>query len=105
MGQMSAWYILSALGLYEVEPASGRFWLGSPIIDKAELSVEGGTFTIVVINNSDKHPYMKSVKLNGEPYALPYITHEEIVKGGVLTIEMNDAYDHETEAQNKNKHE
>ena len=105
MGQMSAWYILSALGLYEVEPASGRYWLGSPIIDKAELSVEGGTFTIVVINNSDKHPYIKSVKLNGEPYALPYITHEEIVKGGVLTIEMSDAYDHETEAQSKNKYE
>jgi putative alpha-1,2-mannosidase len=79
--------------------------LGSPIIDKAELSVEGGTFTIVVINNSDEHPYIKSVKLNGEPYALPYITHKEIVKGGVLTIEMSDAYDHETEAQNKNKHE
>ena len=89
MGQMSAWYILSALGLYEVEPASGRYWFGSPIIDKAELSVKGGTFTIQVINNSDKHPYIKSVSLNGKPYTLPYITHEEIVKGGLLVIEMS----------------
>ena len=46
MGQMSAWYILSALGFYEVEPASGRYWFGSPVIDHAELTVEGGTFTI-----------------------------------------------------------
>lgn len=91
MGQMSSWYILSALGLYEVEPASGRYWLGSPIIDHAELLVEGGTFTIQVLNNSDDTPYMESVKLNGKPYTLPYITHEEIAKGGVLTIEMGDA--------------
>lgn len=91
MGQMSSWYILSALGLYEVEPASGRYWLGSPIIDHAELMVEGGTFTIEVINNSDDTPYIESVKLDGKPYTLPYITHEEIAKGGVLTIEMGNA--------------
>ena len=84
MGQMSAWYILSALGLYEVEPASGRYWFGSPIIDHAELSVEGGVFTIEVINNSDEHTTIKSIKLNGKPYTLPYITHQDIAQGGVL---------------------
>ena len=92
MGQMSAWYILSALGLYEVEPASGRYWFGSPIIDKAELSVEGGTFTIEVIGNSEESPYIKSIKLNGFPYTLPYIEHADIARGGVLTIEMSNTY-------------
>ena len=88
MGQMSAWYILSALGFYEVEPASGRYWFGSPLIDRAELMVEGGTFTIEVVGNSDTHPYIKSIKLNGEPYTLPYITHADIARGGTMTIEM-----------------
>ena len=92
MGQMSAWYILSALGLYEVEPASGRYWFGSPILDRAELTVEGGTFTIATINNSEENIYVKSIKLNGKPYTLPYITHADIVKGGTLTFEMSDTY-------------
>ena len=92
MGQMSAWYILSALGLYEVEPASGRYWFGSPIIDRAELSVEGGTFTIEVLNNSATRPYIKSIKLNGEHYTLPYIDHADLARGGVLTIEMSNEY-------------
>lgn len=92
MGQMSAWYILSALGLYEVEPASGRYWFGSPLIDRAELTVEGGTLTIKVIGNSEEHPYIKHVWLNGEPYTLPYINHADIARGGVLTIEMGDSY-------------
>lgn len=92
MGQMSAWYILSALGLYEVEPASGRYWFGSPILDRAELTVEGGTFTIATINNSDENIYIKSIKLNGEPYTLPYITHADIVKGGTLTFEMSNTH-------------
>lgn len=92
MGQMSAWYILSTLGLYEVEPASGRYWFGSPTIDRAELTVEGGTFTIEVIGNSESSPYIKSIRLNGEPYTLPYIEHADIARGGVLTIEMTNTY-------------
>ncbi len=92
MGQMSAWYILSTLGFYEVEPASGRYWLGSPTIDRAEIAVEGGIFTIEVIGNSESCPYIKSMKLNGQPYTLPYILHEDIARGGVLTIEMSNTY-------------
>ena len=88
MGQMSAWYILSAVGLYEVEPASGRYWFGSPIVDRAELTVESGTFTIETINNSETNIYIKNIKLNGEPYTLPYISHADIARGGKLTIEM-----------------
>ena len=88
MGQMSAWYILSALGLYEVEPASGRYWFGSPIIDRAQLTVEGGTFTIETIGNSAENIYIQSIELNGEPYTLPYITHADIARGGTLTMKM-----------------
>ena len=88
MGQMSAWYILSALGLYEVEPASGRYWFGSPIIDRAQLTVEGGTFTIETIGNSAENIYIQSIELNGEPYTLPYITHADIARGGTLTVKM-----------------
>lgn len=89
MGQMSAWYILSALGLYEVEPASGRYWFGSPIIDRAELTVEGGIFSIIVINNSAENIYIKSAELNGQPYILPYINHSDIAMGGTLTLVMS----------------
>lgn len=88
MGQMSAWYILSALGFYEVEPASGRYWFGSPIVDHAELTVEGGTFTIEVINNSEENIYIQSAELNGQPYTLPYITHLDIATGGSLILVM-----------------
>lgn len=88
MGQMSAWYILSALGLYEVEPASGRYWFGSPIIDRAQLTVEGGTFTIETIGNSAENIYIQSIELNGEPYTLPYLTHADIARGGTLTMKM-----------------
>ncbi|MGM9736095.1 MAG: GH92 family glycosyl hydrolase, partial [Candidatus Cryptobacteroides sp.] len=52
VGQMSAWYILSSLGFYEVEPASGRYWFGTPLFDRAEIDVEGGTFTIIAEGNS-----------------------------------------------------
>ncbi len=88
MGQMSSWYIMSALGFYEVEPAGGRYWFGSPIVDRAELAVQGGTFTIETTNNSDKNIYIKSIELNGNKHNLPYIEHADIVKGGKLVIEM-----------------
>ena len=88
MGQMSAWYIMSAMGFYQVEPASGRYWFGSPIVDRAVLTVEGGTFTIEARGNSNENIYIKSVKLNGKPYDKPYIEHCDIAKGGRLTFEM-----------------
>ena len=90
MGQMSAWYLMSALGFYQVEPAGARYWFGSPIVDRAELAVKGGKFIIETINNSDKNIYIKSIKLNGKPHNLPYIEHSDIAQGGTLTIEMSD---------------
>ena len=90
MGQMSAWYLMSALGFYQVEPAGARYWFGSPTVDRAELTVKGGKFIIETINNSDKNIYIKSIKLNGKPHSLPYIEHSDIAAGGTLTIEMSD---------------
>ena len=88
MGQMSAWYILSSLGLYQVEPAGARYWFGSPTIPCAHLRVAGGTFTIESLNNSDENIYIQRVMLNGEPYNKPYIDYADIVRGGILTFEM-----------------
>ncbi len=90
MGQMSAWYLMSALGFYQVEPAGARYWFGSPIVQRAELGVKGGTFVIETVNNSDKNIYIKSITLNGKPHNLPYIEHGDVEKGGTLTIEMGD---------------
>lgn len=88
VGQMSSWYILSALGFYEVEPASGRYWFGSPIIDKAEIQVAEGTFSITTENNSAENRYIQSITLNGRPYTKGYIEHSDIAAGGELVIKM-----------------
>ena len=88
VGQMSAWYVLSSLGFYQVEPAGGRYFFGSPLFDKAELRVRDGVFTVIAHNNSAADKYIQRVKLNGEPYAKPYIGFEEIAAGGTLEFEM-----------------
>ena len=90
VGQMSAWYILSSLGMYEVEPAGGRYWFGSPLFDRAEIVVPGGTFTIVAENNSSENKYIRRVWLNGRPYTKPWIGHAEVMAGGELRFEMDD---------------
>ena len=90
VGQMSAWYVLSSLGMYEVEPAGGRYWFGSPLFDRAEIAVPGGTFTIVAENNSPENKYIRRVWLNGRPYTKPWIGHEEVMAGGELRFEMDD---------------
>jgi len=87
-GQMSAWYILSSLGFYQVEPASTRFWFGSPLFDKAEVKVAGGTFEIVAEDNSEENIYIQSITLNGAPYSKAYIDYYDIVKGGKLVYKM-----------------
>lgn len=88
VGQMSSWYILSTLGFYEVEPASARYWFGSPIFDKAEIKVPGGIFKITTLNNSDENRYIQSLKLNGATHDKGYIEHKDIAAGGELVIEM-----------------
>lgn len=88
VGQMSAWYILSSLGFYQVEPAGGRYWFGSPIFDKADIKVKGGKFSIETIGNSPKNKYIQSIRLNGMTYTKPYLEFKDIAAGGELTIVM-----------------
>jgi len=92
-GQMSAWYVLSALGFYPVNPVSGEYILGSPLIDHAVIHLNstfypGGTFTISVQNNSPQNIYIQSVTLNGHPLDQAYITQEDITHGGTLDLTM-----------------
>ena len=84
VGQMSAWYILSALGFYQVEPAGGRYVFGTPLFPEAEVKVKGGTFRIIAHNVSDKKRYIRKICLNGKPYNKWYIDHKEIESGGLL---------------------
>lgn len=89
-GQMSAWYIFSSLGFYPVAPGDNKYWLGSPNIYDAEISLENGrTFRIKTINQKKNNVYVKRALLNGKPLDRLFITHEEIMKGGELSFEMS----------------
>jgi len=91
VGQMSAWYILSSMGLYQVEPAGGKYIFGSPLFKKAVVNVGGGkTFTIEAKNNSAKNIYIQSAKLNGKTYTRSYIDYKDIMKGGTLEFVMGE---------------
>lgn len=90
-GQMSAWYVWSALGFYPTDAVSGRYELGTPRFRKATINIpgaEGVTFTVSAPDRSSENIYIKSARLNGEPLTRSYITHEEILKGGTLELEM-----------------
>ena len=89
VGQMSAWYVISTLGLYQVDPIGGRFVIGTPLFDKATVNIGGGkTFTVVAKNNSDKNIYVQSARLNGKPYSKSYIDFKDIHRGGTLELTM-----------------
>ena len=88
VGQMSAWYILSALGFYQVEPAGGRYVFGTPLFPEAEVKVKGGTFRVVAHNVSDKNRYISKIRLNGKPYDKCYIDHKDIESGAMLEFWM-----------------
>ncbi|MEA3444447.1 MAG: GH92 family glycosyl hydrolase, partial [Bacteroidota bacterium] len=82
-GQMSAWYVFSALGMYPVNPANGIYVIGSPIFPKAEIKInESKSFIIEAKNVSKKNIYIQSANLNGKPLERSYIKHEEITAGG-----------------------
>ena len=88
VGQMSAWYIMSAMGFYEAEPASGRYWFGSPLFNEVKINLADGTFRIVAENNSAENKYIRRVWLNGEPYDKGWISHSDIKAGSELKFEM-----------------
>jgi predicted alpha-1,2-mannosidase len=92
-GQMSAWYVFTALGFYPVDPAGGIYVLGSPLFDQATLQLDpkfakGRSFTVIARNNSDKNPYIQSATLNGRPITRGWIAHDEITAGGTLVLTM-----------------
>ena len=89
VGQMSAWYILSSVGLYQVDPVGGRFVIGSPLFDKATVNVGAGkTFSVVAKNNSDRNIYVQSARLNGKALKNSYIEFNDIRHGGTLELVM-----------------
>ena len=88
-GQMSSWYVFSALGFYPVNPAQGVYAFGSPIIDAATLNLENGKiFTVEAINNSSDNMYIQTIELNGKIIERNYIEHSEIMDGGTLIFTM-----------------
>lgn len=90
VGQMSAWYVLSAMGFYPVNPANGAYVFGSPVFDEVTLNLENGkSFQIKTVNNSARNRYIKRMLLNGKPYTKAYLLHQTILNGGTLTIEMD----------------
>lgn len=88
-GQMSAWYMFSAMGFYPVDPVSGNYVFGAPQMPKIVLNLaDGKTFTVIAEGLSEENKYVESITLNGEPYTKNYITHEDIVNGGTLVFKM-----------------
>jgi predicted alpha-1,2-mannosidase len=88
-GQMSAWYVFSALGFYPVNPSSGTYEIGSPLVNRSTLTLGNGkTFTIVAQNNSATNMYIQSATLNGKSYSKSYLNHSDMMKGGQLVLRM-----------------
>ena len=88
-GQMSAWYVLSAMGFYQENPSDGTLVFGSPRFEKMSVKVRGGnTLTIVAEKNSKKNIYIQRVYRNGQPWNKSYITYDELLKGGELKFVM-----------------
>lgn len=93
VGQMSAWYILSAIGFHPICQGDNKYWLGSPLFSRVEISLDdryyhGKTFSVIAQHTSDENVYVQKVSLNGKELKRPYIFHDEIVRGGELIFEM-----------------
>ena len=88
-GQMSAWYVLSSMGFYQMNPSDGVFVFGSPRFEKMSVKVrDGKTFTVEAENNTKENIYIQKVFLNGKPYKKTYITYEDIMNGSTLKFVM-----------------
>ena len=90
VGQMSAWYILSSFGFYQVEPAGGKFVFGYPNFDKVEITVPAGKFVIERENKGQQNNYIQGIVFNGTEYKKPWIEYADIMKGGELKFLMGD---------------
>lgn len=91
-GQMSAWYVFSAMGFYPVNPAGGIYIIGSPLLDEVQLKLENGTtFSMTANNLSDDNIYIQSVSINGKPWDNVWLNHDDIVNGANLVFEMGNS--------------
>ncbi|MCG8476484.1 MAG: glycoside hydrolase family 92 protein, partial [Cytophagales bacterium] len=88
VGQMSSWYILNALGIYQVAPGNPTYTIGRPLIDRGSIQVKNGTFEIVVHNNSRTNKYVQKISLNGKTLSKPFFPHSALKSGGRLEITM-----------------
>ena len=89
LGQLSAWYVLSAMGFYSVTPGMDYYVIGSPLFDKVILNLENGKkFEIIAKNNGKENVYIQSVMLNGKAYSKTYLRHQDIMQGGKIVFEM-----------------
>jgi predicted alpha-1,2-mannosidase len=103
-GQMSAWYIFSSLGFYPVFPASAQYVIGSPLFDKASIQVAAGKkFVVEAVNNKAENIYVQEIRLNGKPYAKSYISHGDIMKGGILKVTMGSKPNRDYGSQPENR--
>lgn len=92
-GQMSAWYVFSALGFYPVDPVSGEYVLGAPLVRRATVRLQGGrTLRISAPGNAPRSPFVGRVTWNGKDVAGPTVSHAALVKGGTLTFDMRAAH-------------
>lgn len=92
-GQMSAWYLFSAMGFYPVAPGSDRYELGSPVVKTAVINLENGkTFSIEARDQSEKNVYVSRIELNGKPLNRHYLTHSDIKNGGKIIFYMTDKH-------------
>ncbi len=88
-GQMSAWYVLNAMGFYSFCPGDPYYSIGRPIFDKVTINQPSGNkFTIIVKNNSAENKYVQIIKLNGSVMNKAFFSHSEILNGGILEFEM-----------------
>jgi predicted alpha-1,2-mannosidase len=89
LGQMSAWFVFTAMGFYPVAPASNEYVIGRPFVSRATINLPNGKrFTVVADHLDDAHPYVGKVSLNGKPLDRVYIRHQDIEAGGELRFEM-----------------
>ena len=90
-GQMSAWYVLSALGFYAFDPVSGNYVFGGPLFDRATIHLENGKSLVVeTTGNGQGKPYVEAVTWNGQPYGKSWFRHEDILNGGTFVFHMSD---------------
>ena len=90
---MSAWYIMSSLGFYQVCPGIPIYTIGRPMVTSAKIKVKNGIFEIIAHNNSAENKYVKEVRLNGKKLNTPFFSHKDIENGGKLEFTMSNTHE------------